>query len=110
MTITIYGISTCATCKKAVKALSEADKSVTFRDVRAEPLSETELSDLIAEFGDNLVDRNSTVWRGLNDWMKHSEIEQQIAAHPKLMQRPVIRDGDTYYLGWTEAIQSALLD
>ena len=110
MTITIYGISTCATCNKAVKALSEADKSVTFRDVRAEPLSETELNDLIAQFGDNLVDRNSTVWRGLNDWMKHSEIEQQIAAHPKLMQRPVIRDGDRYYLGWTDAIQSALLD
>ena len=53
MTITIYGISTCAICKKAVKALSEADKSVTFRDVRAEPLSETELDDLIAQFGES---------------------------------------------------------
>ena len=50
------------------------------------------------------------VWRGLNDWLKHSEIEQQIATHPKLMQRPVIQDGDRYYLGWTDAIQSALLD
>ena len=68
MTIKIYGISTCATCMKAVNALSAAGKSVTFRDVRAEPLSETELNDLIAEFGDNLVDRNSPVWRGLDDW------------------------------------------
>ena len=92
------------------RAPNIANKSVTFRDVRAEPLSETELNDLIAQFGDNLVDRNSPVWRGLNDWMKLSEIEQQIAAHPKLMQRPVIRDGDRYYLGWTDAIQSALLD
>jgi arsenate reductase len=26
-----------------------------------------------------------------------------------LMVSPVIRDGDVYYLGWDEAVQSALL-
>ncbi|MFC4216914.1 arsenate reductase family protein [Pseudophaeobacter arcticus] len=105
----IYGLNTCATSKKAFKALEAAGKDISFRDVRAEPLSETELSELITEFGDRLVDRKSNDWRGLSDWLKHSEAEDQLAANPKLMVRPVIRDGDTYYLGWDAAVQAALL-
>ncbi|PCJ09478.1 MAG: hypothetical protein COB16_04855 [Rhodobacteraceae bacterium] len=105
----IYGLNTCAISQKARKALEAAGKDVSFRDVRADPLSEAELAELIAEFGDRLVDRTTNDWRGLSDWLKHSEAEDQLAAKPKLMARPVIRDGDTYYLGWDEAVQKALL-
>ncbi len=105
----IYGLSTCSICKAAIKALEAAGKDVSFRDVRAEPLSEAEIEVLIGEFGDRLVDRKSNDWRGLSDWLKHSEAEDQIAAKPKLMVRPVILDGDTYYLGWDDAVQDALL-
>ncbi len=105
----IYGLNTCANSQKARKALEAAGKDVDFRDVRADPLSEAELTELIAEFGDRLVDRTSNDWRGLSDWLKHSEAEEQLAAKPKLMVRPVIRDGDAYYLGWDEAVQEALL-
>jgi len=105
----IYGLNTCATCQKARKALEAAGRDVNFRDVRAEPLSEAELAELIAEFGDRLVDRTSNDWRGLSDWLKHSEAEEQLAAKPKLMTRPVIRDGDAFYLGWDETVQEALL-
>jgi arsenate reductase (glutaredoxin) len=105
----IYGLNTCSACQKARKALQAAGKDIDFRDVRAEPLSEAELAELIAEFGDRLVDRTSNDWRGLSDWLKHSEAEAQISAKPKLMVRPVIRDGDVYYLGWDEAVQEALL-
>ena len=105
----IFGISTCATCQKARKALEASGKDVSFRDVRAEPLDDAELAELISEFGDRLVDRTSNDWRGLSDWLKHSEAEDQLSAKPKLMVRPVIRDGDTYYLGWDEAVQNALL-
>jgi len=105
----IYGLNTCATSQKARKALEAAGKDVVFRDVRAEPLSETELLELIAEFGDRLVDRTTNDWRGVSDWLKHSEAEEQLAAKPKLMARPVIQVGDAYYLGWDEAVQDALL-
>lgn len=105
----IYGLNTCATSQKARKALEAAGKDVVFRDVRAEPLSETELAKLIAEFGDRLVDRTTNDWRGLSAWLKHSEAEDQLAAKPKLMARPVIHVGDSYYLGWDDAIQAALL-
>ncbi len=105
----LYGIPTCDTCKKALKALEAAGRNVTFRDIRGEPLSEAEWSELIAEFGTNLVNTKSTTWRGLSDWMKHSEADAQLAAHPTLMKRPVIRDEDRLYLGWDEDVQAALL-
>lgn len=105
----IYGLSTCALCQKALKALEAEHRNITFRDIRAEPLSEAELATLIVEFGDNLVDRNTNDYRALNDWLKNSEAEAQIAAKPKVMARPVIHDGDAYYLGWDADVQSALL-
>jgi arsenate reductase-like glutaredoxin family protein len=105
----IYGLNTCAICQKARKALEAGGKDVSFRDVRADPLSEAELDELIAEFGDRLVDRKSNDYRGLNDWLKNSEAEAQIFAQPKVMARPVIRDQDMFYLGWDETVQKALL-
>ena len=105
----IYGLNTCAICQKARKALEAEGKEVIFRDVRADPLSEAELAELIAEFGDRLVDRKSNDYRALNDWLKNSEAEAQISARPKVMARPVIRDQDMLYLGWDEAVQRALL-
>ena len=105
----IYGLHTCAISQNARKALEAAGKDVVFRDVRDQPLSEAELAELIAEFGDRLVDRTTNDWRALTDWLKHSEVEAQLTAKPKLMARPVIRDGDVFYLGWDEAVQEALL-
>lgn len=105
----IYGLGTCAVCQRALKELEAAGKEVGFRDVRAEPLTEAELTDLITEFGDRLVDRKSNDYRALNTWLKNSEAEAQISAQPKVMARPVIRDGETFYLGWDLTVQNALL-
>ena len=105
----IYGLNTCAICQKARKALETEGKDVSFRDVRAEPLSEAELAELIAEFGDRLVDRKSNGYQALNDWLKNSEAEAQISTQPKVQARPVIRDRDMFYLGWDETFQKALI-
>jgi arsenate reductase len=105
----IYGLNTCAICQKARKALEAAGKTVVFRDVRAEPLSEAELAELVTEFGDRLVDRKSSDYRGLSDWLQNSEAEAQILARPKVMTRPIIRDQGVLYLGWDDAVQKTLL-
>lgn len=103
----LYGIPTCDICKKAQKALLAAGHEVAFRDVRANPLSEAEWAELLVEFGDRLVNRNSTTWRGLNDWMKAAEADAQLRAHPTLMQRPVLRDGAKMTLGWDAKAETA---
>ena len=105
----LYGISTCDTCKKALKALEAAGKSVTFRDIRAEPLSEAEIDKVVMEFGDRAVNKQSTTYRGFSDFLKVSDPEAQIAAQPAVMKRPVIEADGKFYLGWGDAVQAALL-
>ncbi|GHC48760.1 arsenate reductase family protein [Neogemmobacter tilapiae] len=105
----LYGISTCDTCKKALKALQAADHKVEFRDIRQSPLSEAEIAELVGEFGDRLINKQSTTYRGFNEFLRESEAEAQLAAQPTVMKRPVIRDGDSLYLGWDEDVQAALL-
>ncbi len=104
----LYGLSTCDSCKTALKTLQRAGREVTFRDVRAEPLSEKEIADIVHEFGDRVVNRQSTTWRSFNDFLKASDPEAQIAAQPAVMKRPVIRDGATWYLGWDAQTEAAL--
>jgi len=105
----LYGLPTCSDCNKARKSLAEAGHDVTFRDVRAERLSEAEWAPLIAEFGDNLVDKKTQTYRNLNAWMRESEAEDQLADQPALMARPVITDGTRWTLGWDDAAQAIWL-
>lgn len=105
----LYGISTCDTCKKALKSLEAAGKPVTFRDIRAQPLSEAEIDRIVMEFGDRAVNKQSTTYRGFNDFLKASDPEAQIAAQPAVMKRPVIEAEGKFYLGWDDAVQAALL-
>lgn len=105
----LYGIPTCDTCKKAMKALEAAGHAVTFRDVRRAPLSEAEIARLVAEFGDRLINKQSTTYRGFSDFLRESEADAQIAAQPTVMKRPVIEADGKLYLGWDDAVQAALL-
>ncbi|MEM9792300.1 MAG: ArsC/Spx/MgsR family protein [Pseudomonadota bacterium] len=105
--LTLYGLPTCDACRKARKALEASGRTVTVRDIRAEPLSADEWQPLLTEFGDRLVNKKSTTWRGLSDWMQASEAEDQLAQHPALMKRPVLSDGSKMTLGWDAETQAA---
>jgi arsenate reductase-like glutaredoxin family protein len=102
----LYGLPTCSDCNRARKDLANAGHEVTFRDVRGEPMSEGEWAVLLAEFGDNLVDRKFQAFRNLNAWMRESEADAQLADTPALMARPVITDGTKYTLGWDDAAKA----
>ena len=85
----IWGLPTCDACRKARAALPEA----RLRDIRAEPLTEAEIAELIAAFGDKAVNRASTTWRGLSEAERARPAAELLAAYPALMKRPVIRQG-----------------
>jgi len=102
----LYGISTCDTCKKALKALAAAGHQVTFRDVRAEPLTEAEVDRIVQEFGDAAVNKTSTTYRAFGEFLKASDAEAQILAQPAVMKRPVIQEGEVWTLGWDDAVQA----
>jgi arsenate reductase (glutaredoxin) len=105
----LLGLAGCDTCRNARKTLDGAGLDPVFRDVRAEPLPEREVQDLFATFGEALVNRRSTTWRGLSDEERAEDAMTLLLRHPALMKRPVIRaeDGKTY-LGWTDEVRTAL--
>ncbi len=106
--LTLYGLKTCDTCRKARQALEKAGKSVEFVDVRDTPLGPDELARFHAEFGDALINRKSTTWRGLTEAERAIPPLELLGAHPTLMKRPVIA-GKILTLGWDATAQSAHL-
>lgn len=104
----LYGLSTCDTCKTALKALERAGHSVTFRDVRKAPMTAEEIARIVAEFGDKAVNRQSATYRSFSDFLRESDAEAQIAAQPTVMKRPVIEHEGRWYLGWDATVQQAL--
>ncbi len=104
----VYGISTCDTTKTALKILQRADKEPTFRDVRATPLSEAEIEAIVREFGDRAVNKQSTTYRSFSPFLREAEPEAQIAAQPTVMKRPIIQDGDRWFIGWDDQIEAEL--
>lgn len=104
--MTLYGLKTCDTCRKALKALNGVD----FVDVRADGVPADVLALAHATFGDRLVNKASTTWRGLSEDARARGPLELLRAHPSLMKRPLIVAADgTMYLGWGKDVQAALL-
>jgi len=103
--ITLYGLKTCDTCRKALKSLPDAE----FRDVRSDGVPEAVLGAAYALFGGDLLNTRSTTWRGLSEEARRAEPLSLIAAHPALMKRPLIDAGDGgLHLGWSAQTRAAL--
>lgn len=75
----LYGLKTCDTCRKALKALPNAE----FVDVRAEGVPPETLRQAIEQFGAKIINTRSTTWRGLT--------EAQRAEPPRRCLSPIRR-------------------
>ncbi|MEM9573151.1 MAG: ArsC/Spx/MgsR family protein [Pseudomonadota bacterium] len=110
MTVTLYGLKNCDTCKKAIKGLEAAGKAVTFVDIRAEAdLSKLVPKWLSAAGEERLVNRRSTTWRALSESQRASDPLALLTANPTLIKRPVVEVDEAVYVGWAKDVQSALL-
>lgn len=102
----VYGIKTCDTVKKALRALQAAGHDPVLRDIRAEPLSAEEIDAFSKAFGEKLINRSSTTWRALSEAERAQPVAALLAAHPTLMKRPVIRSERGLSIGWDSAAQA----
>ncbi|WP_372605157.1 arsenate reductase family protein [Actibacterium sp.] len=105
----LYGLKTCDTCRKSLKILTQAGHNATLIDIRQQPLTPEQLAQFHAVFGDDLVNRRSTTWRGLPASERDLDPLELLARHPALMKRPVIEAAGQLYLGWDKQVQAALL-
>jgi len=101
----LYGLKNCDTCRKALKALPQAQ----LVDVRTDGVGADVLARALAQFGAALVNTRSTTWRALDAGARAQPSLALLQAHPSLMKRPLIETADgTLYLGWGKAEQAAL--
>lgn len=105
----VYGIKNCDTMKKAFTWLDKHQIEYTFQDYRQPGLSTEELSGILKLIDlAEIVNKRSTSWRALSDAEKEAvlNVDSAIAilqAHPTLIKRPLIVNGDQAMVGFSEA-------
>ena len=103
----LYHLKSCDTCRKARKTLADRDPELI--EIRETPVPVEVLAEWLEKVGaDVLLNRKSTTWRGLSDAERAGEPLDLLTAHPTLMKRPVIVDGDAVYVGWAPAVRASL--
>ncbi|MER8751331.1 ArsC family reductase [Mesorhizobium sp. M1050] len=105
MTITIYGITTCDTVKKARVWLEGHDVAYRFHDFRADGLDAKRLDGWVSKVGwEKLLNKASTTFRELADNDKQSLDEKKaktlMLARPTMIKRPVLEVGERVLVGF----------
>lgn len=109
MSLTLYGLKNCDTCKKALKALEAAGRPAEFVDIRAEADLAKLLPTWLSKSGsDVLINRRSTTWRTLSEDERAGDPQALLMAHPTLIKRPVIEVDGEVHIGWAKDVQAAL--
>ncbi len=107
-TLTVYGLKTCDTCRKALKWLEARGITARFHDVRAQDIPPHTLEAWLAAHGPGLlVNTRSTTWRGLDAKEKAADLTPEralalIRAHPTLLKRPVFEKGPHTIIGFRD--------
>ena len=103
--LTVYEKRTCTTCRKLAELLEARGVEFDRVDFHVEPLSADELRGLVAKTGGparDLFRAREPVYAELGLGEREVDDDEAIAlmaAHPELMQRPVIVRGDRAVLG-----------
>ncbi|MGV6838694.1 MAG: ArsC/Spx/MgsR family protein [Planktomarina sp.] len=100
----LYGLKTCDSCRKALKAFAAEGLDVEYKDVRKDGVPLNVLEQAYAEFGGKLVNKSSATWRGFSDEEKAGDHWELLKAHPTLMKRPLIEKDGALTLGWSAQV------
>lgn len=112
--LTVYGIKTCDSCRKALQWLDEQGRSYRWHDLRADGLDRASLEAWLTAIGpEGLVNRRSTTWRALDEAERVAALDPARAAdvllqHPTLIKRPVFVHDDRLVLGFNAAVKDSL--
>ena len=73
MTITIYGIKSCSTMKKAFTKLDELGVNYNFHDYKKQGIDKESVQRWVNELGiDKVLNKRGTTWRKLTDEQKQA--------------------------------------
>lgn len=97
MTITIYGIKSCSTMKKAFTKLDELGVSYDFHDYKKQGIDKDTIQRWVNELGiDKVLNKRGTTWRKLEDAQKQaadSDVDNAIdllIENTSMIKRPIV--------------------
>ncbi|KAF0569021.1 glutathione-dependent thiol reductase [Psychrobacter nivimaris] len=97
MTITIYGIKSCSTMKKAFTKLDELGVSYDFHDYKKQGIDKDTVQRWVNELGiDKVLNKRGTTWRKLDDSQKQAADASVDAAiellveNTSMIKRPIV--------------------
>lgn len=113
-TIKLYGITNCATVKKARAWLDERGVSYEFHDFKQHGVDRVLLARWSEALGwEVLVNRKGTTWRKLDDAARAAVVDAdsailQLLATPSLIKRPVLDINGRIVAGFTPELYESL--
>ncbi|HSP86080.1 MAG TPA: arsenate reductase [Psychrobacter sp.] len=110
MTITIYGIKSCSTMKKAFTKLDDLGVSYNFHDYKKQGIDKDSVQRWVNELGiDKVLNKRGTTWRKLEDAQKKaadSDVAKAIdllIENASMIKRPIVEDQSVLLCGYDEA-------
>lgn len=112
-TLTLYGIKTCDTCRKARRWLEAEALEHRYHDLRIDGLDAGRLDAWIEKVGvEALLNRRGTTWRklapGLPEEPDADMTRDLMLSHPSLIKRPIVESGDGLVVGFGAREQAAI--
>lgn len=100
MSITIYGIKSCSTMKKAFTKLDELGVDYTFHDYKKQGIDKESVQRWVSTLGlDKVLNKRGTTWRKLDDAQKAAADSDEdkaidlLIANTSMIKRPIV-EGD----------------
>ena len=97
MTITIYGIKSCSTMKKAFTKLDELGVNYDFHDYKKQGIDKESVQRWVDELGiDKVLNKRGTTWRKLTDEQKQAADENVnnaidlLIENTSMIKRPIV--------------------
>ncbi|MGA4439826.1 arsenate reductase [Psychrobacter pocilloporae] len=97
MTITIYGIKSCSTMKKAFIKLDELGVSYEFHDYKKQGVEKETVQRWVSELGvDKVLNKRGTTWRKLDDSQKQAADDsvdnaiELLVENTSMIKRPIV--------------------
>lgn len=97
MTITIYGIKSCSTMKKAFTKLNDLDVSYDFHDYKKQGVEKETVQRWVNELGiDKVLNKRGTTWRKLDGSQKQAadaSVDSAIdllVENTSMIKRPIV--------------------
>ena len=97
MTITIYGIKSCSTMKKAFTKLDELGVNYNFHDYKKQGIDKESVQRWVNELGiDKVLNKRGTTWRKLTDEQKQAAEDNVnnaiylLIENTSMIKRPIV--------------------